>query len=104
MFIVNKTLLTITGVIAAICIAFTSGYSYKTNQVTAQAIKQERSNTKSVLRIESIVYQKQIEIQYKTKVIKEYIHDKENSDIDVSVNNYWLRPINNASESNSSNQ
>ena len=101
MLSINKTLLIITGVIAAICIAFTSGYSYKTNQVTAQAIKQERANHQSVLRIESIVYQKQIEIQYKTKVIKEYIHEKEKSDSDLPIDSAYVVLIDSASQNTS---
>lgn len=33
----------------------------------------------------------QPKIEYKIKTVKEYIHVKENSDIDVNINNYWVR-------------
>ena len=32
----------------------------------------------------------QPKIEYKIKTVKEYIHVKENSDIDVNINNYWV--------------
>ncbi len=78
-----------------------SGWQAKSYQVQSQAIKQERINNKSVIKIESIVYQKKIEIQYKTKIVKEYIHDKESSDIDVNINGYWVRGIDAASQNTS---
>lgn len=78
-----------------------SGWQAKSYQVQSQAIKQERINNKSVIKIESIVYQKQIEIQYKTKILKEYIHDKESSDIDVTISTYWVRSIDAASQNTS---
>jgi len=35
----------------------------------------------------------QPKIEYKIKTVKEYIHVKENSDIDVNINNYWVRVL-----------
>ncbi len=62
-------------------------------------IKVEKINNKT----ESKVIEYKTKVEYKTKYIKELIHDKESSNIDTNINGYWVFVHNSSAESNATN-
>ena len=105
MFTINKSLLIALGSIAGASLVFMSGYGYGKNSVQTKVssvqTKQVIANVKANAKTNEALTATKTQIVYKTKIVKEYIHDKENTAIDVPISNYWVQLIDSSAASTS---
>lgn len=103
MFAINKPLLIALGSLVGASLMFMFGYSYGKHSVQEKVstvqTKQIISNVTSNAKVNEALTVTKTQIVYKTKYIKEYIHDKENSAIDVNVDHYWVQLLDSAATS-----
>lgn len=95
MFSINKYVLI--GIIIAALFSISNYMSFKAGENAIKLIdnkisaKQIERNATAFSKADTANQVESVKIVYRDKIVKEYIHVKEKSDIDININDWWVQ-------------